>query len=318
MKKTMTVAGLCAPCGTKAQGWVPVMDTGYQLPVTLINGAGEGKTVLITSAIHGCEYPSIEAAFRLAEEIDPRQISGQLVIINPVNVDAFLCRRPYVVVQDNQNLNRLFPPDPKGSLGDRIAFVLTEEFIKKADFYLDLHGGDIPETQPSYVYYPGVGPDPETLRISEEAADYVLHARYRIRSHAVNHAYTHAAVLSVPSLELELGENGSWTEAEVGQYMENIYNVLKYLGVYPGVPKKRETPARQITTGTYIDAAYSGRWYPAVTRDDAVVKGQKLGEIRDFFGKILVTYYAEYDAQMLMMVTSLAIREGDALFAYGT
>jgi hypothetical protein len=294
-----------------------VLDTDYRLPITVINGAKEGKTVLLTSAIHGCEYPSIEALFRLAEQVDPEEICGQLVLINPVNVDGFLERKPYVVPQDGKNLNRLFPPNPEGTLGDKIAYVLTEEYIKKADFYIDTHGGDIPESQPSYVYYPGVGDQEEALKLSEEAAEYVLHAKYSLKSRATNHAYTHAAVVGVPSLELELGDCGTWTEREVELYLENIYNVLKFLKVYPGEAKKREEKTTLITKGVYLDADFSGRWYPFVGRDDRIKKGQKIGEIRDFFGKIQVEYFAEYDAEILMVVSTLAIKKGDALIAYG-
>lgn len=317
MKESITFGGITAAAGTAASGWVEVLDTGYQLPVTVINGEKEGKTVLVTAAIHGCEYPSIEAAFRLAETTDPKELSGQLVIINPVNVDAFIERRPYIVVQDGKNLNRLFPPVKEGTLGDKIAWVLTEEFIKRADFYLDMHGGDIPEEQTSYVYYPGIGEEKETLRLCEEAADYVLHATYRIRSKATNHAYSHAAALGVPSLLLELGENGNWSEKEVEWYMENIYNLLRYLKLLPGKARKPEKLAKQITKGTYIDADYSGRWYPVIGRNDSLKKGQKIGEIKDLFGNVLKTYYAEYDAEVLMIVTTLAIKEGEALFAYG-
>lgn len=317
MKQAVTFAGITAEPGERRQAMVQVLDTDYRLPVTVINGAEDGKTVLVTSAIHGCEYPSIEAVFRLAEQTDPQQVSGALVIINPVNVDAFLQRRPYIVIQDGKNLNRCFPPNPDGTLADKIAYVLTEEFIKKADFHIDTHGGDIPETQPSYVYYPGVSEDYETLQKGEEAADYILHAKYRIKSHATNHAYTHSGAVGTPSLELELGENGSWSEKEVEEYTENVTNVLRYLGVLPGVAVKKNPPAKQILKGTYIDAEVSGRWYPAVTSRDVIQKGQKIGEIKDLFGQVLVTYYAEYDAEMLMMVTSLAIHEGDALFAYG-
>lgn len=317
MKQTVNFCGISAAPGTVARGWAEVEDTGYRLPVTVINGEKEGKTVLVTSAIHGCEYPSIEAAFRLAETTDPKDVSGQLVIVNPVNVDAFIERRPYIVVQDGKNLNRLFPPVKDGTLGDRIAWTLTEEFIKKADFHLDLHGGDIPEEQTSYVYYPGISEDKETLRLCEEAAGYVLHATYRIRSSATNHAYSLSAALSVPSLLLELGENGNWSETEVQLYMENVHNLLRYLNILPGEAKKPEKPARQITKGTYIDADCSGRWYPAITRNDSLKKGQKIGEIKDLFGNVLKTYYADYDAEVLMVVTTLAIKEGEALFAYG-
>ncbi len=317
MKNTVTFGGISAAPGTRSTGWCPVPGTTQRLPVTVINGSGEGMSVLITSAIHGCEYPSIEAVFELAESLDPARVKGQIVFVNPVNVEGFLQRRPYIVPADGKNLNRLFPPDPEGTAGDRIAWVLTEEFMKKVDFHIDTHGGDIPETQPSYVYYPGISDFPEALRISEEAAGYVLHAKYRIRSRATNHAYTYSGILGIPSLELELGECTRWSREETDQYLENITNVLKYLKVLPGEPVRRKIPAKQITEGVYLDADCAGRWYPSVGRDDAVHAGEKIGEIRDFFGKTLKEYFAEYDGEVLMVVATLAVNEGDPIIAYG-
>ncbi|WP_455265743.1 succinylglutamate desuccinylase/aspartoacylase family protein [Phascolarctobacterium sp.] len=317
MKQTITFGGISAAPGTRAQGWAPVLDTDYKLPVSVINGSKEGKSVLITSAIHGCEYPSIEAVFRLAERLNPEDVSGQLVFINPVNVDGFLQRRPYIIPQDGKNLNRLFPGNPEGSLGDKIAYVLTEEFQRNVDFHIDTHGGDIPERQMAYVYYPGVSENTEALRISEEATDYVLHADFMIKSQATNHAYNYAAICGIPSIELELGDCATWSEAEVALYMENITNVLRYLGVLPGEAVKRTAPIKRITQGEYLDADASGRWYAYVTREDRVRKGQKLGEIRDFFGHVLHEYYAKFDGVVLMVVATLAIKKGDAIIAYG-
>lgn len=317
MKSIITFGGITAEAGTKKSGWAPVLDTDYRLPVTVINGSKEGKTVLITSAIHGCEYPSIEAVFRVAETIDPMELSGQIVVINPVNVDGFITRTPYLIPQDGKNLNRLFPGNPEGTLGDKIAYVLTEEYQKKADFHIDTHGGDIPESQLSYVYYPGISEDEEALRISEEASEYVLHAEFSLKSRAVNHAYTYAAICGVPSLELELGDNARWSEEEVQLYLENICNVLRYLKVLPGEAIKRQKKVKQITQGEYLDADDSGRWYAFVKRDDEVKEGQKIGEIRDLFGNILQEYYAKYDGVVLMVVSTLAVQKGDPILAYG-
>lgn len=317
MKQSITFGGLIAAPGQKVSGWVPVLDTDYKLPVTVINGSKEGKSVLVTSAIHGCEYPSIEAVFRLAETLDPQEVAGQLVIINPVNVDGFLERKPYLVPQDGKNLNRLFPGNPEGTLGDKIAYVLTEEFQKRVDFHIDTHGGDIPEKQLAYVYYPGVSDDAEALRISEEATDYVLHADFMIKSRAKNHAYNYATICGVPSLELELGDCTTWSEEEVALYLENIMNVLRYLQVLPGAAVKRMVSIKRITKGEYLDADVSGRWYACVTREDKVHEGQKLGEIRDLFGNVLHEYYAKFDGVVLMVVATLAIKKGDPIIAYG-
>lgn len=317
MKQSITFGGLTAAPGMKISGWAPVLDTDYKLPVTVINGTKEGKSVLLTSAIHGCEYPSIEAVFRIAETIDPQEVSGQLIIINSVNVDGFLERTPYIIPQDGKNLNRLFPGNPEGSLGDKIAYVLTEEYQKHVDFHIDTHGGDIPERQLAYVYYPGVSDDEEALRISEEATDYVLHADFMIKSRATNHAYNYAAICSVPSIELELGDCTTWNEDEVTLYLENIYNVLRYLRVLPGEAVKRTAPIKRITKGEYLDADASGRWYAFVTREDKVHEGQKLGEIRDLFGNVLHEYYAKFDGVVLMVVATLAIKKGNPIIAYG-
>lgn len=317
MKQNLQFGGITAPPGARAAGYFPVLDTGKFFPVTLINGAGEGKTVLLTSAIHGCEYPSIEAVFELAETLDPRQVNGQIVVINPVNVDGFLQRRPYIVPDDGKNLNRLFPGDPNGSTGDKMAYVLENEFMRKADFHIDTHGGDIPEMQPSYVYYPGVGEDKEALRIAEEAAGYVLHAKYQLKSKATNHAYTRDGVIGVPSVELELGECTRWTKEEVEQYKENIVNLLRYLKVLPGEAVKRQKEIKTITEGVYLEADFDGRWYAHAGRDDRITKGQKIGEIKDLFGKTLIEYHAEFDAEVLMVVATLAIKKGDPIIAYG-
>ncbi|MDO4206684.1 MAG: succinylglutamate desuccinylase/aspartoacylase family protein [Lachnospiraceae bacterium] len=107
MRKAVTFGGITAEPGTKKSGWAPVLDTDYRLPVTVINGVDNGKTILLTSSIHGCEYPSIEAVFRVAETLDPKEVSGAIVVINPVNVDGFLTRTPYLVPQDGKNLNLL-------------------------------------------------------------------------------------------------------------------------------------------------------------------------------------------------------------------
>ena len=83
MKNIVTFGGISAAPGTRSTGWCPVPGTTKRLPVTVINGSGEGMSVLITSAIHGCEYPSIEAVFELAETLDPARVKGQIVFVNP-------------------------------------------------------------------------------------------------------------------------------------------------------------------------------------------------------------------------------------------
>jgi predicted deacylase len=64
-------------------------------------------------------------------------------------------------------------------------------------------------------------------------------------------------------------------------------------------------------------ATEDGCWYPAVDLEDKVKKGQKLGEIRDFFGTVKAEYFSDSDGIVLYLVTSLAILTNDPLCAIG-
>ena len=98
----ITYGGLCVPQGQTKHGNAPILDTGYSMPITVVNGAFDGPTVLITSGIHGGEYPGIQTAIELSNELDAAKIHGQVILIHPVNTQAFKARVSYCVPQDGK------------------------------------------------------------------------------------------------------------------------------------------------------------------------------------------------------------------------
>ena len=50
---------------------------------------------------------------------------------------------------------------------ERLAAAITESLIKKADYYIDLHGGDDYEELTPYVYFAGVA-KPEIMEASRK------------------------------------------------------------------------------------------------------------------------------------------------------
>lgn len=316
MKKSITFGGITVEPGNKKQGFAAVLDTEYSFPITVINGEKEGKTLLITSGIHGGEYPCIETTIELAQEIDAKEVAGQIVMIYPVNVSAYYERLSYIMPEDGKNINRLFPGDKNGTLGDKIAYVITNEYQDKSDFYIDMHGGDLHELLPPYVYYPGVGENKEALDYAERASK-VLNAKYSVKSSATTGAYNSCAIRGIPSLLVERGGRGLWSKEEVENYKEDIMNVMRFLDILPEEVKQPEEISTSITKAVYLDATETGSWYPAVELEERVEEGQKIGEIRDFFGNTLGTYYAEFDSIILFVTVSLAIRKGDPIITYG-
>lgn len=315
MKQEITFGGLTVAAGEKASGFAAVLDTDFLMPITVLNGAEEGKTVVITSGIHGGEYPCIETAIELAQEIDPKTLSGQLVIFHPVNFSAFFARASYVVPEDGKNINRLFPGNPQGTVSDKIAYVLTTEYLDQADFHVDLHGGDIHESLPPYVYYPGVAEEPVVA--AAKAAAETFQAHYMVKSSATTGAYNSSAMRGVPSLLVELGGCGLWSEEEVQFYKNNLLNLLRFLKLLPGEVHTPEQKACLITKAEYLDANYSGCWYPLAELEESVKAGQKIGVIKDVFGTVLEEIVAQYDSIILFKTVSLAISKGDPIITYG-
>src|SRR5215468_10288595 len=120
-------------------------------PVISVAGAKPGPLLFVNAGVHGGEYPAIEAVIRLSNTVDPKQISGTVILMPVMNLPAFRARTPFVCPIDNVNPNRVFPGDPTGSYSEQMTHALINEFVVYADSYIDLHGGDIPEALVPFV-----------------------------------------------------------------------------------------------------------------------------------------------------------------------
>lgn len=314
MASVLKVGELTAELGQKVQGYLSVINADQAMPVTLINGLHPGKTVVITSGVHGGEYPGIETAIRLAAELQPADLHGQVIIVHPVNCWAFQAKLQYVGPFDGKNLNRVFPGQALGTFSERVAYTISSQLYAQADFYLDLHGGDIHEDLVPFVLYPTAA-EPEVVRISREAAA-CLGVPYVIGSVSTTGTFGSAAAMGVPGFLGEIGGRGLWSESEVEQYLRGVRNVLTYLGLLSG-------PVVQLTAPEYlpkmvgVSAEHSGCWYPAVRPGQSVQAGDRLGEVRDYFGQVLSTYQSGQTGVVLYVISSLAINAGDPLVAIG-
>ena len=158
----MNIGPIALPAsGTRATGsFTFSADDGlakYRWPFIAIAGANAGPTVLITAGIHAAEYTGTLAAIRLGRMIDPREVRGTLLILPLLNRPGFYERSIYVNPEDNDNLNRLFPGDAKGTWGQRFAHHLLTEVITGFDHSIDLHAGDLIEDLVPFVIYRETG-----------------------------------------------------------------------------------------------------------------------------------------------------------------
>ena len=301
--------------GTVWHGSVPIPDTEFSLPATILCGKEEGSTVLLTAGIHSEEYCGVQAALELARELKPEEVCGILCILPICNVLAFFHRLPKDL--ERCDLNRCFPGNAEGSLLDRLAHMLFEDWILAADFYIDLHGGGKDETLFPHLYYQGAAKT-TTKRASLAMAQAVgLPYRIRIDDNSFG-AFNCAGAAGIPAVLLERGGNGIWTPEEVAAYKADIRSLLVHLEVLmPEKAPKITTPPTEILAMNYETVSCDGLWYPELQPGDHFLCGDVFGTIRDFSNNILDTIAAVCDGVLLYQTHSLAVQEGSPLLTYG-
>lgn len=301
--------------GTKATGFLEVPGTQVRMPMTVVKGAQPGPTVLISGGVHGGEYPGIEAAIRLAGELDPAQVRGRVIVIHIVSPLAFHARQQYVVPQDGKNPNRQFPGSARGTISERMAHTIMTQVVPQVDAWVDLHGGDIHEALvPFTIYSDGAAPE---VQAKSRAMAEVYGIKYVVaRNSVAGGTYGAASAVGVPCILTEAGEVGQLTEENTLIHLEGCRNVLKHLGVLPGAPTPVE-PIVLLRDFPWVRAEQDGCWYPAVKTGQMVTEGQSIGTVKDYFGQTLAEYRAPASGVVLFVVTSLAMNAGDPLIAVG-
>lgn len=314
MKEVLQIGSLSAKTGEKVNGTYLVPGTNLQMPLTLVNGAMDGKIMLITAGVHGGEYPSIAAAIQLAKELDPKMIHGAVVVAPLVNQSGFEAKDSSHVPADGKNLNRLFPGDQSGTVGDRLAWAITRDFHQVCDYNIDLHAGNYDEDLTPFVYYPAAGGE----KVEETSRQMALACgvKYITRSTATTGLYNSAAIQGLPSILIERGGNGLWSQQEAEADRQDVYAVLRLLGFLEGENPTKEDPVL-VPSVQYYGSEATGCWYPCWKTGDRISKGDLLGEIRDYTDEVLCRYVAEFDGVMLYQTSSLAIIRNKSLMAFG-
>ena len=281
-------------------------------PLFIIRGRKEGPTLTITAGVHGTEYASIEAALRLGRTLNPEDISGKVVIFPITNMPSFKKRTIYVGPHDGKNLNRVFPGNREGTFSEALAYQVFNELIRKADSYIDLHGGDMNEALvPCLIYAPSGNAkvDSVSVALAESFGIDLV-----VRSETPGTAISAASHAGVPAILAEAGGQGIWKEETVNIHVRGVKRVMGHLGMMGEKPDRH--PAK-VFPFPWLFSEHDGVFYPQVGVGDKVSAGQNVGSVCDYFGKELQAAISPTNGTVLFLVTSLAINKGDPLMGIG-
>src|SRR6056297_3983903 len=97
----------------------------FGLPVAVVNGIADGKTLYLQAASDGDELNGVGVLSRLVPQLDPTELSGTLLIVGIVNYHGFQVAEHRNPIDDTK-LNRTYPGDPEGTSSERIAAATFE------------------------------------------------------------------------------------------------------------------------------------------------------------------------------------------------
>lgn len=326
-------------------------------PVISVVGEKLGPMLFVNAGVHGGEYPAVEAVIRLGKTLDPKKISGTVILMPVLNLPAFRTRTPFVCPIDNVNPNRVFPGDPSGSYSEQMTHALINEFVVHADAYIDLHGGDIPEALVPFVICRSeagladskardVAARSKRMALAFELP-YVLTVSKPVQPAKGLSSYAAAAAKGIPAILAEAGGVGQMQEEAVELLVNGVVNVMRRLGMI-AEPKsqipssksqgnsksKIQKTARSAVATAKVSAAdtaastvltkfkwvytkSSGVWYPKVAPGNVVKECEQIGTVRDLFGDTVEEILSPVNGVILFLTINPSVLENGLLMGIG-
>ncbi|GAB4325304.1 MAG: succinylglutamate desuccinylase/aspartoacylase family protein [Candidatus Sumerlaeia bacterium] len=293
-------------------------------------GLKPGPVLWLTACIHGDEVGGMVVIHEIFRRLRQRPlVRGRLLalpLMNPLGYETHSRQ----VAMSQEDLNRVFPGHPKGSLAERLAHLIFNLIIESgAAAVLDLHN-DWRGSIPYAVLDPPLRGEPPDLDAAVAAlarATGLPMVREQLGGlDSIPVEKTLAGSLrmrGVPALTLELGEANVVNERDVHNGVAVVWNVLRHLGMADDAP-----PALSLT----IPEAARGRElfysHQPVSSSTGVIRflaatgtlvkaGQKFARIFNAFGKTVETLCAPAEGLVLGRSDSSVAHPGSPVMAFG-
>ena len=303
---------LLARPGSQARGncLVSLGASTVSLPVAITHGSAPGPVLAVTAGIHGAEYVPIVAVRQFIRDLDPTQMRGTIVACLQSSPAAFQERSAFVNPLDGQNLNRCFPGHPGGGPTARLAAWLWENLVARADYYVDCHCGDLPETLDPFTSV-SPGPDGIVSERSRALADCFDVTRL-IVNRTAGSTIREAALAGIPAALVEVGGEGRWSQEEADIQRRGLHRVAALAGILPAEERPRpHLPIFEDAADVLSDRP--GLWFPEAAVGTFVARGTRLGRLEDAFGTAVQEILAPATGVLSYGLSSLAAAEGDLL-----
>jgi len=295
-----------------------------RLPLMSAVAAEPGPVVWLTACGHGDEVSGMAIVQEVFRGIRRRLLRGArhaFALLHPMGCEPGTRN----ISISREDLNRSFPGNAAGSLGERIAHRIFSTIVDTGPtMVLDLHN-DWVESMPYVLLDRDPGPQHSSAYEKTVAAGRNAGFCVIVDTEELNQTLSfNLLVRDIPALTLELGKPRVVSETNVAHGVEAIWNILAGLEMIEPPPQ----PFRDVLPESYGNGRllrYSDKPYGSKTGmvrflakpGDEVREGQPLAKIVNAFGRHQETVTALSDALVLGHTDSSAAFPGMPLMAFG-
>lgn len=291
------------------------------MPLGIINGKNDGPTMIVTGGLFATEYSGVEAASRVYRDTDPATLSGRLIIIPVITLDAFQFRTPMfnlssgVSPRDGKSLNNVFPGNKDGSPTEVLAHYVFHELLMKSDYHIDLRGGDLSESHVVHSIHPN-NASPEVNSISEEMSRMCGYKYFQARDVDPRSLVYEASQAGIPSIitQCGLGYKTQPEEDFINFHIQAINNNMRHFNMLSGDPIIHPNQ-REFTVGfDQLRAKTGGTFQGIADQGDMVKKGELIGRITGLDGSILEEIHSPINGVVHELLVRRVVFQGDLLY----
>lgn len=283
------------------------------MSIVVVHGKKPGPTLLVTGCIHGDEINGTETIRRLLKSASLKSLKGTLIAVPIVNIPAFLNRSRYL--PDRRDLNRLFPGSATGSLGSRIARIVSSELLPLCDSVIDLHTGAV--NRPNLPQLRLTLNDPASFELGQVFnPPAILQAQIRPNSFRQI-----CFDLGKPIILFEGGEALRLDTPSIRYGLQGILAIMRHQKMLParrGQPTKKKIETVTSQKSYWERAPIGGLFTPRLALGKIVSKGSILGFIADPYGGQETKILAAKEGILIGRTNEGLTDEGDGLFHIAT
>ena len=286
---------------------------------------GDGPTVLVLAGNHGDEYEGQVAALRLLQELQPEQVTGRVIVVPVLSVQASKANTRNW--PSGANFNRSFPGRTDGPPNEQLAHYLSTVLFPQADVVIDMHsGGRSAWFLPcSHMH---VVDDPAQRRAmleGMEAWNSDWHYLYiDVNGHGL--LPVEAERQGKVVITTELGGGGRVPAPVHRLAWSGLTNVLRHVGVLEGEVQTRASlglPPAVILDGrdpaTIVVSPEDGLWEGMLEPGEPVAADQPVGRLWfiDRPERPPIEVVSPVDGFVVVQKAIPVVEQGDSLFCVG-